>query len=332
MSDTYLVTGGTGSFGYRMVRHLLQNTSAEVRVFSRDEAKQDAMRTKFPDSRLKLYLGDVRDSESVASALSGVRFVFHAAALKQVPAGEFFPMEFVKTNVIGTSNLLRQAALSGVDKVVCLSTDKAVYPINAMGISKAMMEKVAISFAREQFGGHTKVSVTRYGNVLMSRGSVVPRFLEQVKAGKPLTVTNGEMTRFLMTLDDSVELVLQSFSSESSGDILVKKSPAATISDLAQAVNRLSNREPNLIEEIGVRHAEKLYESLLSSEEHAVAQDLGDYYRIPVDDRDLNYENYFNRGEQDFSFSEGYHSHNAERLGADAVEELLSSLPEFKQN
>lgn len=330
MGNTYLVTGGTGSFGHRMVRHLLENTSAEVRVLSRDEAKQDAMRTRFPDSRLKFYLGDVRDSESIASALTGVQFVFHAAALKQVPAGEFFPMEFVKTNVIGTANLLKQAAKVGVEKVVCLSTDKAVYPINAMGISKAMMEKVAISFAREQFGGRTKVSVTRYGNVLMSRGSVVPRFLAQLKEGKPLTVTNGEMTRFLMTLDDSVELVLESFESEESGDILVKKSPAATINDLAQAVNRLSDRAPDLIEKIGVRHAEKLYESLLSSEEFAVAEDLGNYYRIPIDDRDLNYESYFNQGEQDFSFSDGYHSHNTERLGAKEIENLLSSLPEFQ--
>lgn len=329
MSDSYLVTGGTGSFGHRMVQHLLENTSDEVRVFSRDEAKQDAMRTRFPDSRLKFYLGDVRDSNSIGSALNGVRFVFHAAALKQVPAGEFFPLEFVNTNVLGTSNLLRQATLAGVEKVVCLSTDKAVYPINAMGISKAMMEKIAVSYAREQFGGATKVSVTRYGNVLMSRGSVVPRFLEQVRAGRPLTVTNGQMTRFLMTLDESVDLVLEAFKSDTSGDVLVRKAPSATIQHLAESVNRLLGREPEEIQEIGVRHAEKLYESLLSSEELAVAEDLGGYFRIPVDDRDLNYGSYFDAGAEDFEFTEGFHSHNAQRLAPTAIDSLLSSLPEF---
>lgn len=329
MSDVFLVTGGTGSFGHTMVSHLLETTDAEVRVFSRDEAKQDAMRSRLNNQRVKFFLGDIRDRDSLQPAVKGSNYVFHAAALKQVPSAEFFPMEYVKTNVVGTENLLRLSIREGVRKVVCLSTDKAVYPINAMGISKAMMEKVALSYAREGFSSGTSISVTRYGNVLMSRGSVVPRFLEQLAHGEDLTITNPNMTRFLMTLSDSVDLVMRAFSSDDSGDILVRKAPACTIGDLAEAVIQLRSGGSGKTRIVGVRHAEKLYESLLSSEELAVAEDLGSYFRIPLDDRDLNYEKYFDVGTSDFEFTEGFHSHNALRLSASEASSVLSKLPGF---
>ena len=301
-----------------------------IRVFSRDEAKQDQKRMQCGSDRIQYYLGDVRDPEAISKALVDVDYVFHAAALKQVPSGEFFPLEHVKTNVIGTSNVISAAISSGVRKVVCLSTDKAVYPINAMGISKAMMEKVAQSFGRAGMDSSTKVCITRYGNVLMSRGSVVPRFLQQIRNGEELTVTHEGMTRFLMTLQESVELVLEAFETGNSGDIFIRKGPATSIGLLARAIALLEGYPESKIRQVGVRHSEKLYESLLSSEELAVAEDRGDFFRVPLDARDLNYQNYFDSGERDFAFSEGYHSHNAEQLGLEETANLLRTLPEYQ--
>ena len=312
------------------MRRILRMNQATIRVFSRDEAKQDQMRMRFGSDRIQYYLGDVRDAESLSRALVDVDFVFHAAALKQVPSGEFFPLEHVKTNIIGTENVIREAINSGVSKVVCLSTDKAVYPINAMGISKAMMEKVAQSFGRGGMDSATKVCITRYGNVLMSRGSVVPRFLQQIRSGEDLTVTHEAMTRFLMTLEESVELVLEAFETGNSGDIFIRKGPATSVGVLARAVALLEGYPDSKIRQVGVRHSEKLYESLLSSEELAVAEDQGDFFRGPLDARDLNYHNYFVSGERDFVFTEGYHSHNAEQLGLEETATLLQTLPEYQ--
>ena len=329
MTETYLVTGGTGSFGQVVVHHILEASDAFVRVFSRDEAKQDLMRSNIQSERVKYFLGDVRDEGSIRKAMAEVDYVFHAAALKQVPSAEFFPDEFVKTNIIGTQNLINAAIDAGVRKVVCLSTDKAVYPINAMGISKAMMEKVALSHARSHLRIETQISVTRYGNVLMSRGSVVPRFIEQIRKGQPITLTNPSMTRFIMRLSESVELVMKALSSDTTGDIFVKKSNSASLLDLSHAlISVLGAPEDYPIHTIGTRHGEKLYESLLSSEELGVSEDLGEYFRIPLDERDLNYERYFDIGEPNFKFTDGYHSHNSSRLTKSDLQETLSSLIE----
>ena len=322
---TLLITGGTGSFGNVVLKKYLETDIGEIRVFSRDEKKQDDMRHHYKNDRIKYYIGDIRDPGSVSSALRGVDYIFHAAALKQVPSCEFYPMEAVRTNVLGTSNLLQAAIQQGVKRVVCLSTDKAVYPINAMGISKAMMEKVALAESRNLGPQGPVVCVTRYGNVMASRGSVIPLFLDQIRAGKPITVTDPEMTRFLMHLDTAVELVEFAFSHGHNGDTFVRKSPASTIKDLAQAIKELLQAE-NEIQVIGTRHGEKRYESLLSREERVQSEDLGDYFRVPADSRDLNYSKYFSVGNLEVSQSEEYHSHNAQRLTLVEIKELLLTL------
>ncbi|HJV48217.1 MAG TPA: polysaccharide biosynthesis protein [Geothrix sp.] len=324
-NETLLITGGTGSFGNVVLRKYLSTDIGEIRIFSRDEKKQDDMRHHYKDDRIKYYIGDIRDPGSVLSALRGVDYIFHAAALKQVPSCEFYPMEAVRTNVLGTSNLLQAAIQLQVKRVVCLSTDKAVYPINAMGISKAMMEKTAIAESRNLGPKGPVICVTRYGNVMASRGSVIPLFLDQIREGKPLTVTDPAMTRFLMHLDTAVELVEFAFSHGHNGDTFVRKSPASTILDLAQAVKELLQVD-NEIQVIGTRHGEKRYESLLSREERVRSEDLGDYFRVPADSRDLNYSKYFSVGDLEVSQSEEYHSHNAQRLGLPEVKELLLTL------
>jgi UDP-glucose 4-epimerase len=313
-----------------MVRRLLTQNVGEVRVLSRDEAKQDDMRRALGDPRAKFYLGDVRDYGSVADAMRGVDLVFHAAALKQVPSCEFFPAQAVRTNVSGSANVIEAAAACGVRSVVCLSTDKAVYPINAMGMTKALMEKTAQAFARNNAASSTVVSIVRYGNVLYSRGSVVPLFVEQVKAGRPLTVTDPKMTRFLMSLTESVELVEYAFANAKSGDLFVRKAPACTVQDLAVAIASVFGVEPKLAT-IGTRHGEKLFETLLSREEMASAEDRGPYFRVPLDTRSLDYGLYFDEGDQRRADTDDYTSHNAERLGVDAVSKLLTSLPEVVQ-
>ena len=323
-----LITGGTGSFGSTMSRFLLQDGIAEVRILSRDEAKQDALRHELADSRVKFFLGDVRDEHSCRSAVRGVDLVFQAAALKQVPSAEFFPLEAVKTNIIGSANILRLSMEEGVDSVVCLSTDKAVYPINAMGMSKALMEKTAQSFAREFQLGKTKIAVTRYGNVMYSRGSVIPHFIKQIKAGKSITITDPNMTRFLMSLSDSVDLVKHAFLSADPGDIFVRKAPACTIGDLAVALAELFDVQPS-VTTIGFRHGEKLFESLLSTEEMSKAVDEGDYFRVPMDSRNLNYEAYFEQGTGS-KIVDAYTSHNTTRLSVSEIKELLLTLPEVK--
>lgn len=320
-----LITGGTGSFGNAVLCKYLQSDVAEIRIFSRDEKKQDDMRHEYRDDRIKYYIGDVREAHSIASALRGVDFVFHAAALKQVPSCEFYPVEAVRTNVMGTHNLLNACILEGVQKVICLSTDKAVYPINAMGISKALMEKVAVAESRNLNAGQTTIVVTRYGNVMASRGSVIPLFLELIRTGKPLSVTDPDMTRFLMHLDVAVELVEFAFEHGQNGDTFIRKSPAATIGDLAQAMKDLLKAE-NPIQVIGTRHGEKLYESLVSREEMARAEDMGDFYRVPADTRDLNYGKFFTEGDPGHSRAEEYHSHNAIRLGVTEIQRLLLTL------
>ena len=325
-----LITGGTGSFGSNMARHLLGKGVGEVRIFSRDEAKQDAMRHQLKDKRVRFFLGDTRDSDAVERVVRGSNLIFHAAALKQVPSAEFFPLEAVKTNVNGSANLLRAAIESGVASVVCLSTDKAVYPINAMGMSKALMEKTAQAFARDYKDASTKISVTRYGNVMYSRGSVIPLFIGQIKAGKSLTVTDPGMTRFLMSLSESVELVEFAFQNANSGDLLVKKASASTVQTLAQAIIQLFDGSDDQIETIGFRHGEKLFESLLSSEERAMAEDLGDFFRVPLDARDLNYEVFFEEGEERDGRLEAYTSHNTHRLEIEEVIKLLLRLPEIQ--
>nr|WP_281363803.1 polysaccharide biosynthesis protein [Nocardioides daedukensis] len=324
-----MVTGGTGSFGSTMIRRLLNTDVREVRIFSRDELKQDDMRRALNDSRVRFYIGDVRDYDSVDRATRGVDFVFHAAALKQVPSCEFFPLEAVKTNVLGSHNVIEASNANGVAKVVCLGTDKAVYPVNAMGISKAMMEKTAQAFARNNPTANTVVSTVRYGNVMASRGSVIPLFIEQIKAGKPLTLTDPEMTRFLMSLDEAVYLVEHAFEHAQPGDLFVRKAPASTVRDLATAVAELAGADTDL-QVIGTRHGEKLYETLATREELARASDQGDYYRVPVDARDLNYSQYFEEGEKAVESVDDYHSHNTERLDVGGVKDLLNSLPAFK--
>lgn len=325
---TVFISGGTGSFGGTMTRHLLSQGAAEIRVFSRDEAKQDAMRHELNDSRVRFYLGDVRDEQSVAKALKQVDLVFHAAALKQVPSGEFFPLEVVRTNILGSANVVQEAVNAGVKSVVCLSTDKAVYPINAMGMSKALMEKTALSFARESQSEGTFISVTRYGNVLASRGSVVPLFIRQLRAGMPITVTNLEMTRFLMTLTESVELVDYAFQNSHNGDLFVKKAPSSTVGTLLTAILELFNKPDHPVEVIGIRHGEKQFESLLSVEEKRFAEDLGGFYRVPLDSRDLNYSIYFDEGKLSGPEPEAYTSSNTDILGVPEVKQLLLSLPE----
>lgn len=326
MASILLITGGTGSFGNAVLRHLLSNADfAEIRVFSRDEKKQDDMRKRYSNLKLKFYLGDVRDERSVAAAMRGVDYVFHAAALKQVPSCEFYPMQAVRTNVLGTENVMDAALAAGVKRVVCLSTDKAVYPINAMGISKAMMEKVAIAKARES--DTTTICVTRYGNVMASRGSVIPLFVEQIRAGQALTITDPAMTRFMMTLNDAVDLVLYAFEHGNPGDIFVQKAPAATIGTLTEALKVLLNVPAHQVNTIGTRHGEKLYETLLSREEMVAAVDLGNYYRVPPDLRDLNYGKFVELGEEKISQSEDYNSHNTTRLDMEGMKTLLLKLP-----
>ena len=322
---TLLITGGTGSFGNAVLRRFLDSDIGEIRIFSRDEKKQDDMRKVYSHEKLKFYIGDVRDRQSVMDSMHGVDFVFHAAALKQVPSCEFYPMEAVKTNVLGTENVLEAAIASGVARVICLSTDKAVYPINAMGISKAMMEKVAVAKGRKS--DRTVICTTRYGNVMASRGSVIPLFVDQIQGGHPITVTDGNMTRFMMTLDDAVNLVLFAFEHGKPGEIYVQKAPAATITTLIEALKQLLNASAAQIHTIGTRHGEKLYEALLSREEMASAIDLGDYYRVAPDNRDLNYGAYFETGDVQITEAHEYHSHNTHRLDAESMKSLLLKLP-----
>lgn len=324
-NKTLLITGGTGSFGNAVLHRFLHTDHfKEIRIFSRDEKKQDDMRNQLKNDKLKFYIGDVRDYTSIERAMRGVDYVFHAAALKQVPSCEFFPLEATKTNVFGTQNVIDAAAFNKVKKVICLSTDKAAYPINAMGISKALMEKVAIAASRNTTD--TTVCLTRYGNVMASRGSVIPLFLKQIQEGKTITITDPKMTRFLMSLEEAVELVLFAFEHGNSGDLFVNKAPAGTIGDLAQALKELCNAD-NEVKVIGTRHGEKLYETLCTREEMVKAEDMGDFYRIPADNRDLNYAQYFSEGEQDVSIIEDYHSHNTERLGVEGTKKLLLKLP-----
>jgi UDP-N-acetylglucosamine 4,6-dehydratase len=324
-----LITGGTGSFGHAVLNRFLHSDHfKEIRIFSRDEKKQDDMRNQLKNDKLKFYIGDVRDYASVERAMRGVDYVFHAAALKQVPSCEFFPLEATKTNVFGTQNVIDAAAAHKVQKVICLSTDKAAYPINAMGISKALMEKVAIAASRNTTD--TTVCLTRYGNVMASRGSVIPLFLKQIQEGKTITITDPKMTRFLMSLEEAVELVLFAFEHGNSGDLFVNKAPAGTIGDLAQALKELCNAD-NEIKIIGTRHGEKLYETLCTREEMVKAEDMGDFYRIPADNRDLNYAQYFSEGEQDVSVIEDYHSHNTDQLGVEGMKKLLVNLPLIKK-
>jgi UDP-glucose 4-epimerase len=322
-----LITGGTGSFGHAVCRRFLkENQVKEIRIFSRDEKKQDDMRKEFNNPKLKFYIGDVRDYSSIHNATQGVDYIFHAAALKQVPSCEFYPMEAVKTNVLGTENLLEASIQNGVSRVVCLSTDKAAYPINAMGMSKGLMEKVMIAKSRHLDAEKTIFCATRYGNVMASRGSVIPLFLQQIQQGKPITITDPNMTRFMMTLDDAVDLVLYAFENAKNGDIFVQKSPAATIETLVGAMKELLSSPEHEIKIIGTRHSEKLYETLLSREEMLHAQDLGDYYRVAADSRDLNYDKYFEQGEARLSEFEEYHSHNTHRLSIAEMKSLLTKL------
>lgn len=321
-----LITGGTGSFGNAVLRRFLNTDIAEIRIFSRDEKKQDDMRKKYNNPKLKFYIGDVRDYTSLLNATRGVDYIFHAAALKQVPSCEFHPMEAVKTNVMGTENVLEAAIANSVQRVVCLSTDKAVYPINAMGISKAMMEKVMVAKSRNVDESKTVICGTRYGNVMASRGSVIPLFVDQLQAGKPLTITDPAMTRFMMTLDDAVELVLYAFEHGHNGDIFVQKAPAATVETLAHALLGILDKPNHPVHVIGTRHGEKLYEGLLSREEMAVAEDLGGYYRVPPDLRDLNYGKFVEQGDTRISEMQDYNSHNTERLDVEGMQKLLFKL------
>lgn len=324
-NQTLLITGGTGSFGHTVLRRFLDTAVKEIRVFSRDEKKQEDMRISLANDKVKFYIGDVRDYDSVSQAMAGVDFVFHAAALKQVPSCEFYPMEAVRTNVLGTENVLNAAIANKVKRVVVLSTDKAVYPINAMGISKAMAEKLLVAKSRSVPMDGTVICATRYGNVMASRGSVIPLFVEQIRKLEPLTITDPQMTRFLMSLEDSLDLVLHAFEHGQQGDIFVQKAPASTLADLAQALKELFDRNAT-VKIIGTRHGEKLYESLVSREEMAKAEDMGRYYRIPADNRDLNYKKYFVEGEQKISTFDDYTSHNTERLDVDGVKTLLLKL------
>lgn len=326
--STVLITGGTGSFGSAMVNHLLENGVGEVRIFSRDEAKQDAMRHQYGDRRMRFYIGDVRDAISVQGATKGCDLVFHAAALKQVPSAEFFPLEAAATNVQGSANVARAAIEAGVKSAVFLSTDKAVYPINAMGMTKALMEKTVLAFARNGQAGDTKIAVTRYGNVMGSRGSVIPLFIKQINGGQAITITEPQMTRFLMTLSDSVDLVQYAFENSESGDIYIKKAPAATVADLVQALIEVFNVPNHPVDIIGIRHGEKKYESLLSAEEMAVASDKGKFFKVPLDTRTLNYSIFFDEGTPSKKVNQPYDSNNAQRLTVDEVKSLLMELPE----
>jgi UDP-glucose 4-epimerase len=321
-----LITGGTGSFGNAVLKRFLDSDLKEIRIFSRDEKKQDDMRKRYAHPKLKFYIGDVRDYRSILEATRGVDFIFHAAALKQVPSCEFYPMQAVNTNVIGTENVLEAAIQNNVSRVVCLSTDKAVYPINAMGISKAMMEKVMVAKSRNVDDAKTVICGTRYGNVMASRGSVIPLFIEQMRAGKPLSITDPNMTRFMMTLADAVDLVLYAFEHGNNGDIFVQKAPAATVETLTIALREMLNLPEHPINIIGTRHGEKLYEVLLSREEMACAEDMGDYYRVPPDLRDLNYAKYVEEGDKQVSELEDYNSHNTQRLDVDGMKQLLLKL------
>lgn len=326
-NSVLLITGGTGSFGNAVLQRFLNTDHfREIRIFSRDEKKQDDMRNQLKSDKLKFYIGDVRDFNSIERAMHGVNYVFHAAALKQVPSCEFFPIEATKTNVFGTQNVIDAAIINKVSKIICLSTDKAAYPINAMGISKALMEKVAIAASRNIPGDTTTICLTRYGNVMASRGSVIPLFLKQIKDGAALTITDPNMTRFLMSLDEAVELVLFAFEHGRSGDLFVNKAPAGTIADLAQALKELC-KATNEIKIIGTRHGEKLYETLCTREEMSKAEDMGMFYRIPADNRDLNYNQYFSEGETEVSVIEDYHSHNTEQVNVEGMKKLLSKLP-----
>lgn len=330
-NKTLLITGGTGSFGNAVLNRFLETDIKEIRIFSRDEKKQDDMRTQLKNPKVKFYIGDVRNYDSIARAMVGVDYVFHAAALKQVPSCEFFPIEAAKTNVFGTQNTIDAAVAHGVEKIICLSTDKAAYPINAMGISKALMEKVAVAASRNIPEGGTTVCLTRYGNVMASRGSVIPLFLKQIKDGLPVTVTDPKMTRFLMSLEDAVDLVLFAYEHGNQGDLFVNKAPASTIGELAEALRDLTGAD-NEIKVIGTRHGEKLYETLCTREEMQKASDMGDFYRIPADNRDLNYSRYFSQGEVNISEIEDYHSHNTERLTRDQLKDTLLNLQYIKDN
>jgi UDP-N-acetylglucosamine 4,6-dehydratase len=326
-NKTLLITGGTGSFGNAVLHRFLHTDHfKEIRIFSRDEKKQDDMRNQLKNEKLKFYIGDVRDYASIEGAMHGVDYVFNAAALKQVPSCEFFPMEAVRTNVIGSQNTINAAIANKVQKVICLSTDKAAYPINAMGISKAMMEKVAIASSRNVPENETTICLTRYGNVMASRGSVIPLFLKQIKSGEPITITDPKMTRFLMSLTDAVELVLFAFEHGHQGDLFVNKAPAGTIGDLALALKQLCKADTE-IKVIGTRHGEKLYETLCTREEMAKAEDMGEFYRVPADNRNLNYNQFFSEGETDVSLVEDYHSHNTKQLDVEGMKKLLSKLP-----
>jgi UDP-glucose 4-epimerase len=329
-NKTLLITGGTGSFGNAVLDRFLETDIKEIRIFSRDEKKQDDMRHRLNNPKVKFYIGDVRDIRSLDGAMRGVDYIFHAAALKQVPSCEFFPIQAVRTNVFGTENVLDSAIQHGVKNVIVLSTDKAAYPINAMGISKAMMEKVAVAKARS-LGDNptTTICCTRYGNVMASRGSVIPLWVDQIKAGKDITITDPNMTRFMMTLNDAVDLVLYAFEHGESGDLFVQKAPAATLSVLAEALKALYNAD-TIIRTIGTRHGEKLYETLVTREEMAKSEDAGNYFRIPADNRDLNYDKYFVEGKEELATIEDYHSHNTHRLDVEGMKELLMKLPDIQ--
>ena len=327
-----LITGGTGSFGNAVLRRFLDTDIKEIRIFSRDELKQDDMRKKYNNKKIKFYLGDVRDFNSIKDAVKNVDFIFHAAALKQVPVCEFYPMQAVATNIVGTENVLNAAIEAKVKKVIVLSTDKAVYPINAMGMSKAMMERVALSKSRNLNQDETIISCTRYGNVMASRGSVIPIFIEQIKNDKPLTITNPEMTRFMMSLDEAVDLVLFAFKNGKNGDIFVQKAPAATVKLLAETLKNMLKKPELEINIIGTRHGEKLYETLLTKEELLKAEDMVDYYRIPIDNRDLNYEIYEDQGEESITNATEYHSHNTHRLNEQELTKMLENLYEIQND
>ena len=329
-NKTLLITGGTGSFGNAVLKRYLDLNVKEIRIFSRDEKKQDDQRKFYKDDRIKFYLGDVRNRGSIDDVMRGVDYVFHAAALKQVPSCEFHPLESVKTNILGTSNVIDSAYKFKVSKIVCLSTDKAVYPINAMGVSKAMMERVIVAKGRSNSG--TMIACTRYGNVMASRGSVIPLFIDQIRNGEPITVTDPQMTRFMMSLDQAVDLVLFAFKNGESGDIFVQKAPAATIEMLAKCITNILDKQDHEIKIIGTRHGEKLYETLLTKEEMVKAIDLDNYYRIPADNRDLNYNKYFDEGEEIISQAEEYHSHNTHRLNENELTGLLMELREIQND
>ena len=328
-NKTLLITGGTGSFGNAVLKRFLNSDIKEIRIFSRDEKKQDDMRTRLNNPKVKFYIGDVRNYDSIESAMREVDYVFHAAALKQVPSCEFFPIEATRTNVFGTENVIKCAVHNGIKNIICLSTDKAAYPINAMGISKALMEKVAVASSRNIPKGGTKVCLTRYGNVMASRGSVIPHFIAQIKAGKPITITDPNMTRYLMSLDEAVDLVLYAFKNGNQGDLFIQKAPASTIGDLAQAIKELMNSS-SPIQIIGTRHGEKLFETLCTREEMAKAIETDNFYQIPADNRDLNYKKYFDNGDVNTSILEDYNSHNTYRLSIEEVKEKLLSLDYVK--